>query len=242
MRSSLSVALLVASSTAIAEPAYDSYSLAVEPWGFQESNTGISPRFIQFLAGKTGIAIRTEVRPYLRVQEGMQSGASALTMWIPTPERDRIALKLCQPSTIRISISYLRNAAPSVGTLDWFRGKTIGELRGSHTFDRFDSNVPHNKVLIGDMAQGFRMLKAGHLDGTICVQPGCRNAMTAAGASPAEFGQFPYQTAPIAVYVSRQSGLFKDVAALEKIRAACESAEGKRWIEEFVAQYEPPGE
>jgi hypothetical protein len=38
------------------------------------------------------------------------------------PERDRIGLKLCQPFTIRISISYLHKTTPRVDMLGWFEG------------------------------------------------------------------------------------------------------------------------
>jgi polar amino acid transport system substrate-binding protein len=230
--------LLLVSTAAVSGQTYHSYSLAIEPWGFQQTDTGISPRFIQFLAQKADIAVKAEVRPYLRVLEGIKSGTNAMTMWVPTPERDRFSIALCKPATIRIYVSYKKQNAEQVSELSWFQGKNVGELRGSHTFDRFDRSVPHNKVIINDMAQGFRMLQTGHLDGTICVRPGCRTAMAAAGVNSTEFDQLLYDAFPIAVYVSKNSSLSKDAVAMAKMRAACESKDGKQLIEKLIAPFD----
>jgi len=230
------VALLLASTLATAGPRYHSYSLAIEPWGFQQTDSGISPRFIQFLAAQANLDVQTEVRPYLRVLDGVKTGANAITMWVPTPERDQIGIALCQPAAIRIYLSY-KQANP-VRDLAGLRGKNVGELRGSHTLDRLNREAPHHRVLINDMAQGFRMLSSGHLDGTICVYPGCGTAMKAAGVEPAEFGQVLYQAMPIAVYVSKRSSLAKDEAAMATMRAACESKQGKQLMEKLIAPFD----
>lgn len=230
--------LLAVSAAAVAEQPYYSYSLPIEPWGFEATNSGISPEFIQFLARAAGIEIKTEVRPYLRVLEGMKSGVNAITMGVPNPERDVSGIAICKPATIRIYVSYKLKNGDKVPDLAWFAGKNVGELRGSHTLDRFDRSVPHNKVIINDMAQGFRMLETGRLDGTICVHPGCTTAMTAAGVDSTKFGQLLYEATPIAVYVSKNSSLSKNSGAMSKMKAACESPEGKRLMKKIIAPFD----
>lgn len=229
--------LLVPSAGMAGAKPYLSYSYAIEPWGIMPGNNGIMPEFIRFLAKAAGLEIRTEVRPYLRVEEGLLTGSNSIMMGSSTAARERAAIALCKPVGIKIFISYRKEdvVAPE---LTWFKGKNVGELRGSRTFDKFDRTVPHNILVLNDMVQGFKMLEARHLDGTICIRPGCGSAMKLAGVNTSRIGEVLYDEVPIVVYVSKNSPLSKDSAAMQRLRNACESPEGKRAMKRILAQYD----
>ncbi len=230
--------LLCAVGVARAAPALESWSINIEPWGFEHSGEGISPSFLRYLADAAQLPLAPTVRPYLRVVNGLASGENTLTMLAPSPDRDRIAIKLCQPSQVRISLIYRRESIGAASGPADFAGRRVGTLRGSHALDAFDAAVPHVASLVNTQEQGLRMLQAQHLDGTICARPGCGAAIKASGLNPADYGELPLGISKVAVYVSRASALAANSAALARLRAACLSREGQRRMEQLTAPWE----
>ncbi|WP_158300642.1 ABC transporter substrate-binding protein [Chromobacterium sp. ATCC 53434] len=231
-------ALALAAATALAVPAhYLSYTLSVEPWGVADTDRGVGPDFIRFLAAQAGFAVTAETRPYLRVIDGMRSGENAINLGIPTAERERYGISICTIGSVKVSLAYLKAAGREHRTAASFSGLNIGELRGSRTLDELDRAVPHNRVLISDMAQGLRMLGAGRLDATICVRPGCGNLLGEAGVDEAQVGEWLFSEQPLAIYVSRESALSRDAAAMLRLRLACDSYAGRQEIRRLLAPY-----
>src|SRR5262249_40415893 len=86
----------------------EAWSINIEPWGYEHNGEGIAPRFLRYLSDSAAVPLALSVRPYLRATEGLRSGQNAITMTIPTPERERFAIAVCQPASIHISILYRR--------------------------------------------------------------------------------------------------------------------------------------
>ncbi|AOZ49494.1 substrate-binding periplasmic protein [Chromobacterium vaccinii] len=230
--------LAAAAATAAAGPVlFHSYTLAVEPWGVADSDRGVGPDFVRFLAAQTGVLIKAEVRPYLRVIDGMRSGANAINLGIPTEERERYGIPICEVATLKVSLVYLKEPGRAHPSARSFAGLAVGELRGSHTLDAFDRAVPHARVLLGDMDQGAKMLAAGRLDATVCVRPGCGNVLDEAGLAGKALGEWQLDVQPLRIYVSKSSALARDADAMGRLKQACESLEGQQEMRRLLAPY-----
>jgi polar amino acid transport system substrate-binding protein len=232
------LALAAAANVACAAPALEAWSINIEPWGFEHTGEGIAPAFLSFIADSADVPLEVSVRPYLRAVEGLRSGQNALSMLIPTPDREPIAFVLCQPATVRLSVLYRRDIVGAASLPSDLVGRTIGMLRGSQVLASFAASVPFHASLINTQEQGMRMMRAGRLDGTVCSYPGCRAAMRAVGLDAADFGEVVLGTYPLAVLVSRSSPLAEDKAALGRLRVACESKEGQRVMAGLLARWE----
>ncbi|MCD0492678.1 transporter substrate-binding domain-containing protein [Chromobacterium violaceum] len=229
---------LVWTSAAVAGPApFHSYTLAVEPWGVADSDRGVGPDFIRFLAARSGVPVQAEARPYLRVIDGMRSGVNAINLGIPTEERERYGIAICEVATLSVSLVYLKREGRTHASADSFSGLAIGELRGSHTLDAFDRMVRHDKVLLGDMEQGARMLAAGRLDATVCVRPGCGNVLDETGLAADALGEWRLDEQPLRIYVAKSSRLAGDADAMRRLRQACESPEGRLEMRRLLTPY-----
>ncbi|OHX11501.1 hypothetical protein BI347_17705 [Chromobacterium sphagni] len=216
---------------------YQSYTLAIEPWGVLDTDRGVGPDFIRFLAAQAGFEVTAGARPYLRVIDGMRSGDNAINLGIPTAERNRYGIAICTIGSVKVSLVYLQSAGRRHDAAASFAGMTIGELRGSRTLEEFDRAIPHGKVLLSDMSQGLRMLGAGRLDATVCVRPGCGNLLKDAGVDPTLLGEWLFTEQPLEIYVSRASSLSQDAAAMLRLRLACDSSAGRREIRRLLAPY-----
>ncbi|WP_395405932.1 substrate-binding periplasmic protein [Pseudoduganella sp. UC29_106] len=241
MKASLALAALAlaaATNIACAAPALEAWSINIEPWGFEHTGEGIAPAFLSFIADSADVPLEVSVRPYLRAVEGLRSGQNALSMLIPTPDRDAIAFVLCQPATVRLSILYRRDIVGAASLPSDLVGRTIGMLRGSQVLATYAATVPFHASLVNTQEQGMRMMRAGRLDGTVCSYPGCRAAMRSVGLDMADFGEVSLGSHPLAVLVSRTSPLAEDKAALARLRAACESKEGQRLMAALLARWD----
>lgn len=235
----LALALAAAANAACAaQPALEAWSINIEPWGFEHTGEGIAPAFLRFLADSADVPLEISVRPYLRAVEGLRSGQNALSMLVPTPDRDPIAFVLCQPATVRLSILYRRDVVGAASLPSDLAGRTIGMLRGSQVLATYAAAVPFRASLINTQEQGMRMMRAGRLDGTVCSYPGCRGAMRSVGLDMAEFGEVSLGSYPLAVLVSRANPLAEDKAALARLRTACESKEAQRLMAGMLVRWE----
>ncbi|POZ63431.1 hypothetical protein C2I19_03530 [Chromobacterium alticapitis] len=228
---------MLMAAAALAEPArYQSYTLAVEPWGILDTDRGVGPDFIRFLAEQAGFVVDARAWPYLRVIDGMRSGENAINLGIPTPERERYGIAICTIGSLKVSLLYRRAGAKHPNAAS-FAGMSIGELRGSQTLGVFDRAVPHKTVMINDMSQGVRMLAAGRLDATVCVRPGCGNVLDQAGIEAEQVGEWLLSEQPLAIYVSRESALSRDTATMLRLRLACDSYAGRQEVRRLLAPY-----
>jgi len=207
------------------------------PWGFEGAETGVSPRFIEFLLKDSGLNVKFDVRPLVRVVAGLKDGSNAITAMIPSDERDQWGIRICQPTHIGTSVAYLKGHGPYV-QLSNLTGKSIGMLRGTPTFDKLMKSVSFHRIMINDMQHGMMMLAADRLDATSCYHPGCGHAMQLAGIDPASLDFLFVGNMPWVVYVSRHSTLALDRDLLAKLKARCESDAGQKAIQALVAQYE----
>jgi len=239
-RTGLAALALAAAANAAcaAQPALEAWSINIEPWGFEHTGEGIAPAFLRFLADSADVPLEISVRPYLRAVEGLRSGQNALSMLVPTPDRDPIAFVLCQPATVRLSILYRRDVVGAASLPSDLAGRTIGMLRGSQVLATYAAAVPFRASLINTQEQGMRMMRAGRLDGTVCSYPGCRGAMRSVGLDMAEFGEVSLGSYPLAVLVSRANPLAEDKAALARLRTACESKEAQRLMAGMLVRWE----
>ncbi|QEL55681.1 substrate-binding periplasmic protein [Chromobacterium paludis] len=238
MRLTAGAILTLAAAAGMAQPPhYQSYTLAVEPWGILDTDRGVGPDFIRFLAERAGFTVDARAWPYLRVIDGMRSGENAINLGIPTPERDRYGIAVCTIGSLKVSLLYGRGAGRRHDNAASFAGMSIGELRGSRTLEAFDRAVPHKQVLISDMSQGVRMLAAGRLDATVCVRPGCGNVLDEAGLEERQVGEWLFSEQPLAIYVSRASALSRDSSTMLRLRLACDSYAGRQEVRRLLAPF-----
>ncbi|UTH73391.1 ABC transporter substrate-binding protein [Chromobacterium sp. IIBBL 290-4] len=228
----------LAAAAARGEPAhYRSFTLAVEPWGIIDTDRGVGPDFVRFLADQAGFAVTAESWPYLRVIDGMRTGENAINLGIPTPEREKYGIAICSIGSVKVSLLYRAASGAKRDAASSFSGMAVGELRGSRTLDDFDRAVPHKKVLISDMSQGIRMLEAGRLDATICVRPGCGNILDGQGGEVRGLAESRLTEQSLAIYVSRASPLSRDAAAMLRLRLACDSYAGRQEMRRLLAPF-----
>ncbi|WP_227104678.1 substrate-binding periplasmic protein [Chromobacterium rhizoryzae] len=217
---------------------YHSSSQDIGPWGDGASQDGLAPRFIRFVARQAGLALTQDVRPLPRVIEELKQGRNALALVTASPERSRFAVELCRPASIRISVLYHRRGLVTPIGPSWFRQRSLGVLRGTHTLDGFIAQSGAAPVEVSDMPQGFRMLQAGRLDAMMCVRPGCGHALRQMGGSLPNLTEYAQGDEPMALYVSKRSELARDAAMLGKLKAACLSAAGRREMAELLTIYD----
>ncbi|MCP1291337.1 transporter substrate-binding domain-containing protein [Chromobacterium sp. S0633] len=217
---------------------YHSSSQDIGPWGDGASQDGLAPRFIRFVAREAGLALTQDVRPLPRVIEELKQGRNALALVTASPERSRFAVELCRPASIRISVLYHRRGLVTPIGPSWFRQRSLGVLRGTHTLDGFIAQSGAAPVEVSDMPQGFRMLQAGRLDAMMCVRPGCGHALRQMGGSLPNLTEYAQGDEPMALYVSKRSELARDAAMLGKLKAACLSAAGRREMAELLTIYD----
>lgn len=203
---------------------YHSSSQDIGPWGDG--------------ASQDGLALTQDVRPLPRVIEELKQGRNALALVTASPERSRFAVELCRPASIRISVLYHRRGLVSPIGPSWFRQRSLGVLRGTHTLDGFIAQSGAAPVEVSDMPQGFRMLQAGRLDAMMCVRPGCGHALRQMGGSLPNLTEYAQGDEPMALYVSKRSELARDAAMLGKLKAACLSAAGRREMAELLTIYD----
>ncbi|MGC0152572.1 hypothetical protein ACPRNU_08950 [Chromobacterium vaccinii] len=229
------LALLLCQGTAQAQPIPAS-SQAIEPWGDPASGDGLTPRFLRWLAGQSGLELAQDTRPLSRVLEDLKSGRDALALITASAERDGFGLELCRPAEIRLSVIY-RRGPRTLRTAD-FNNRPVGILRGTHTLDGFVAASGAHPVLVNDMRQGFAMLRIGRLDAMMCVRPGCGRVLRELFSPADHWAELAVSSEPMAVYVSRAHPLARDAAALERLRAACVSAAGRREMAELLSRYD----
>ena len=217
---------------------YHSSSQDVGPWGDGVSQDGLAPRFIRFVAQQAGLPLSQDVRPLPRVIEELRSGHNALALVTASPERSRFAIELCRPVSIRISVLYHRRGQVSPVGPQWFRQRSLGVLRGTHTLDAFIAQSGAQPMEVSDMPQGFRMLQAGRLDAMMCVRPGCGHVLRQQGGQLPNLAEYTLGDEAMALYVSKRSLLAQDAAALARLRTACLSAAGKREMAGLLAIYD----
>jgi polar amino acid transport system substrate-binding protein len=238
MRTWTGLAALVLAGAASAAPQLEAWSINIEPWGFEHTGEGIAPAFLRFLGEHAELPLDVSVRPYLRAVEGLRSGQNALSMLIPSPDREAIAFILCQPATVRLSVLYRRDVVGAASLPSELVGRNIGMLRGSQVLASYAATVPFHASLVNTQEQGMRMMRAGRLDGTVCSYPGCRAAMRAVGLDMADYGEVALGAYPLAVMVSRSSPLAEDKSALARLRTACASKEAQRLMAALLARWE----
>ncbi|UGA39046.1 transporter substrate-binding domain-containing protein [Chromobacterium haemolyticum] len=203
---------------------YHSSSQDIGPWGDGASQDGLAPRFIRFVAKQAGLTLTQDVRPLPRAIEELRNGRNALALVTASPERAGFAVELCRPVSIRISVLYHRRGQVSPIGPQWFRLRSLGVLRGTHTLDGFVAESGATPVEVSDMPQGFRMLQAGRLDAMMCVRPGCGHALRQMGESLPNLAEYVHGDEPMALYVSKRSELARDAVMLGKLKTACLSA------------------
>ncbi|WP_047237605.1 substrate-binding periplasmic protein [Chromobacterium subtsugae] len=218
-----------------AEP-IPAYSQAIEPWGDPASGDGLTPRFLGWLAAQSGLRLAQDTRPLPRLVEDLKAGRDALALITASPERDAFGLELCRPAAIRLSLIH-RQAGRPLRPED-FRRRPVGILRGTHTLDAFLTASAAAPVRVADMRQGFGMLRIGRLDAMMCVRPGCGRVLRELSSPADKWTELPISSEPMAVYVSRAHPLARDAATLEKLRAACVSAAGRREMAALLARYD----
>ncbi|MDH0341094.1 substrate-binding periplasmic protein [Chromobacterium haemolyticum] len=217
---------------------YHSSSQDIGPWGDGASQDGLAPRFIRFVAKQAGLTLTQDVRPLPRAIEELRNGRNALALVTASPERAGFAVELCRPVSIRISVLYHRRGQVSPIGPQWFRLRSLGVLRGTHTLDGFVAESGATPVEVSDMPQGFRMLQAGRLDAMMCVRPGCGHALRQMGESLPNLAEYVHGDEPMALYVSKRSELARDAVMLGKLKTACLSAAGKREMAGLMTIYD----
>lgn len=234
----LAALALAGSANAAGAAPLEAWSINVEPWGFEQTGEGIAPGFLRFIARLAEVPLEVSVRPYRRTVEGLRSGENALSMLIPTPDREPIAFVLCLPATVRLTILYRRDTVGVASQPSDLAGRSIGILRGSQLLSTYADTVPFRASLINTQEQGLRMMRAGRLDGTLCSHPGCLAALRSVGLEMANYGEVSLGAHPLAVMVSRASPLAADSAALARLRTACESREARRQMAALLRRWE----
>jgi hypothetical protein len=226
------LALLMASPLAAAQQtAVKAVCPTVEPWGYQETEEGAACSFMDYVARDAGLLPKTEVQPIPRILHGLRDGTIDLTLIVPTPERLELAVSLCEASSISISIAYFKNAVGS------FEGTRVGTFRNGALLKEFFTHGAEPVDLL-TMTQGFKMLAAHRLTGTVCVQPGCDRAIRNAGLSPDELSMVPVESFPFSLLLSKQSPLASDAGTVEKLRAACQSPASHRILDALIREFE----
>lgn len=229
------LALLLCLPLLHAEP-IPAYSQAIEPWGDAASGDGLTPRFLRWLAEQGGLRLKQDTRPLPRLVEDMKAGRDALALITASPERDVFGLELCRPADIRLSVVY-RLGARELRAAD-LKLRPVGILRGTHTLDAFIAQSGAEPVLVSDMRQGLGMLRIGRLDAMMCVRPGCGRVLSEISTPADHWAELAISREPMAVYVSRAHPLSKDAAALARLKAACQSPEGRARMAALLARYD----
>lgn len=214
------------------------WSLNVEPLGFSHTGEGIAPSFLRYLSESADVPLDIAVRPYLRVLEGLRSGSIAMTLMIPTVEREKLAFVLCQPASVRLSVLYRRDAISSVVSAKDLAGHKIGILRGSEVLANYAASVPFHVSLVNTQEQGVRMMLAGRLDGTLCSHPGCNSALRSLNVDKSELGEVSLGEHPMAIMVSRASPLASDGPALNRLQIACQSKKGRQVMASLLGRWD----
>ena len=228
-------AMMLASPGSAQQPAVRAVCPAIEPWGYQETEEGAACSFMDYVAREAGMAPKTEAWPVPRIMRGLRDGSLDLTVLVPSPERLDLAVEVCEPSTLAISVAYYRNSAAA--SPQAFAGTRVGTFRNGALLKEFFTHGAERVDLL-NMTQGFKMLMAKRLAATVCVQPGCDRAMRNAGISPEELSVMPIETFPMALMLSRRSPLASDADTLERLGAACRSQGAHRILDGLIKEFE----
>ncbi|GEM_PF-5146449 len=228
--------LMAAFGAAAQQPAVKTVCPTVEPWGYQETEEGAACSFMDYVARAADLWPKTEVQPIPRIMHGLRVGTIDLTVLVPSPERLELAISLCEPSNLTISIAYYKNSIAS-DSVEALEGTRVGTFRNGALLKEFFTHGAEPVDLL-TMTQGFKMLAAHRLTGTVCVRPGCDRAIRNAGISPDELSMLPIESFPFSLLLSKQSLLAQDVGAVDKLRAACQSPTTHRILDGLIREFE----
>ncbi len=207
------------------------------PWSYPDNPAaGIVPEYFKFLFEKAGAEMTVRTMPYLRVIEGLKDGTAEATLLIPDAERDTFAFNLCSPTQIRSGLLYSKAKLPKVAKPEDLAGKRIGFLRGTKAIDKAKSIADIKPNDIENVGQGLQMLVADRLDATFISSPGIDTLLKEKNMNAADYGFVEVATAPVALYVSRKSELFKNEALKAKLKSECEGS-AKGFMQTLMQKY-----
>ena len=228
--------LMAACGAAARQPTVRAVCPMVEPWGYQETEEGAACSFMDYVARSADLLPRTEVQPIPRIIHGLRDGTTDLTILVPSPERLELGISLCEPSDLTISIAYYKNSIAS-DSVEAFEGTRVGTFRNGALLKEFFNHGAEPVDLL-TMTQGFKMLAAHRLTGTVCVRPGCDRAIRNAGIPPDELSMLPVESFPFSLLLSKQSPLAQDAGTVDKLRAACQSPATHRILDGLIREFE----
>jgi hypothetical protein len=197
-------------------------TVPVLPWTFpSHPDQGVAPEYLAFLFHEAGIPLKLETQPYLRAINSLHDGSSVAALLIPDAERDQFALRLCEVTTIRSGVTYKKRRFHNLD-VQHLGGLTVGVPLGTHALDKLNTIERVLLHHIDSVSQGLQMLQVDHLDASFLSSPGSNLVLKQANLSSSDYGWLEIDSSPVVVYISRNSAIASNPAALARLKTACE--------------------
>lgn len=191
----------------------------VTPWGIlnpDHSISGILADFQNTLFARAGISFSNRAEPYPRVIQSIASGDADVAVMFVSPMSEKIGLSLGKVVDERIMVVTLAGTA-AVTSLDDFKGKLVGHVRGSKYGDAFDQHPGIIRTPVTDVDQGLKMLLSGRLAAMASTEHSLLYAMYNTGIDSRRIRiALPLFTVRADLYVSRQAADAPWVAPLRE--------------------------
>ena len=132
----------------------------IQPWGYLNDKNqadGLLTKLAKALEKETNIYIDNQIRPYPRVIHEIKIGTTDFAVMFNSPQSRAIAVSIGRVVNPKIVLTALSDSE-KVTDLSQLKGKAVGYLRGSKYGAVFDNNNELNKVSLGSMEQGIKML------------------------------------------------------------------------------------
>lgn len=154
--------LLLWSSTGFAHPEAPAHfsTSNIQPWGYLNDKNqpdGLLSRLVEALEKETNIHIDNQIRPYPRVIHEVKMGTTDFAVMFNSPQSRAIAISIGRVVNPKVVLTALSDSE-KLTDLSQLKGKAVGYLRGSKYGAVFDNNQALNKVPLGSMEQGIKML------------------------------------------------------------------------------------
>ncbi len=158
----LFLGLLSYSSKSVAHPEAPAHfsTSNIQPWGYLNDKNqpdGLLTKLAQALEKETNIHIDNQIRPYPRVIHEVKMGTTDFAVMFNSPQSHTIGISVGRVVNPKVVLTALANSE-QITNLSQLQGKTVGYLRGSKYGAIFDNNNELNKVPLGSMEQGIKML------------------------------------------------------------------------------------
>jgi polar amino acid transport system substrate-binding protein len=211
-------------------------TVPVLPWTFPaHPDQGVAPEYLAFLFHEAGIPLKLETQPYLRAINSLRDGNSVAALLIPDAERDQFALRLCEVTTIRSGVIYKKARFHNLD-VQHLAGLMVGVPLGTHALDKLNTIERVLLHHIDSVSQGIDMLKVDHLDASFLSSPGSNLVLEQANLSSSDFGWLEVDSSPVVVYISRNSPIAGNAAAMARLKTACEG-KARPVMEQLMRKY-----